>query len=103
MRGRTVNTHVALAIAQIGNQTVALYVGKMRGITEQMFATGRPLDDDELVAYILTGLDANFNPFVSSFITEIELISIKEMCAQLVICMRIIWCSKQDLVGPLLT
>jgi hypothetical protein len=50
MKGHTVNTHVALAIAQIGNQTVALYVGKMRGITEQMFATGRPLNDDELVA-----------------------------------------------------
>jgi hypothetical protein len=46
--------------------------------------TGRPLNDDELVAYIHTGLDANFNPFVSSLIAKTEPISISELYAQLV-------------------
>jgi hypothetical protein len=41
----------------------------------------QPLDDDELVAYILTGLDDDFNPFVSSLITKIEPISVSELYA----------------------
>jgi hypothetical protein len=41
----------------------------------------QPLDDDELVAYILTGLDDDFNPFVSSLITKTEPISVSELYA----------------------
>jgi hypothetical protein len=84
MRGCAVNTHIALATAQKGNQFIAEYVGKLHALTDEMSTIGRPLDDDELVAYILTGLDADFNAFVSSLITKTKPISISELYAQLV-------------------
>ena len=55
-RARAVNTRLALATAQKGQQTIAEYVGKMRALGDEMAAAGRPLEDEELVEYILTGL-----------------------------------------------
>jgi hypothetical protein len=76
MRGRTMNMRIALATTQRGNQSITEYVGKLHALADEMSATGRPLDDDELVPYILTGLDVDFNPFVSSLITKTEPISV---------------------------
>jgi len=55
-RARAVNTRLALVTAHKGQQTIATYVGKMRALGDEMAAAGRPLEDEELVEYILTGL-----------------------------------------------
>jgi hypothetical protein len=39
---------------------VAEYFAKMKGYADDMTATGRPLENDELVEYIITGLDREF-------------------------------------------
>jgi hypothetical protein len=31
----------------------------MRGYADEMAATGKPIDDDDVVSYILNGLDAD--------------------------------------------
>jgi hypothetical protein len=36
---------------------VAEYVRRMRSLGDDMAAAGRSLDDDDMVEYILTGLD----------------------------------------------
>ncbi|WVZ95274.1 hypothetical protein U9M48_041059 [Paspalum notatum var. saurae] len=56
----------------------------MRALGDEMAAAGRPLEDDELVEYILTSLDVDFNPIVSALITKTEPISVNEMYSQLV-------------------
>lgn len=47
---------------------IAEYVGKMQALGDQMVAAGRALEQEELVEYILTGLDEDFNPIVSALV-----------------------------------
>jgi hypothetical protein len=82
-RARAVNTRLALATTQKGNMTVTEYIGKMRFLGDEMAAAGRPLEDDELVEYILTGLDNVFDPVVSSVLARTEAISVSELYSQL--------------------
>jgi hypothetical protein len=63
--------------------TVAEYVGKMKSLGDEMAAAGRPLEDDELVEYILTGLDEEFDSLVSSVLARSELITISELYSQM--------------------
>jgi hypothetical protein len=37
--------------------SVAEYINKMRSLREEMAVAGRPLEDEELIEYILTGLN----------------------------------------------
>ncbi|WVZ77133.1 hypothetical protein U9M48_025033 [Paspalum notatum var. saurae] len=82
-RAHAVNTRLALATTQKGNMTVAEYVGKMRALGDDMAAAGRPLEDEELVEYILTGLDYDFNGLVSALVTRTDPVSVNELYAQL--------------------
>ena len=75
-RARAVNTRLALATAQKGQQTIAEYVGKMRALGDEMAAAGRPLEDEELVEYILTGLDLDFNPIVTSLVARQDSVTV---------------------------
>jgi hypothetical protein len=50
-RARTTNVHLALATTK-DNMMVAQYYGKMNGLTDEMSAAGKPLDNEELVMYI---------------------------------------------------
>jgi hypothetical protein len=59
--------------------TVAEYVGRMRSLGDDMAAAGRSLDDDELVEYILTGLDEEYDSLVSSVLTRAYPISVGEL------------------------
>jgi hypothetical protein len=45
-----------LATTQKGNLPVSEYFDKMKVLGDDMAATGRKLDDEELVEYILAGL-----------------------------------------------
>jgi hypothetical protein len=39
--------------------SIASYFLTMRGYVDEMAATGKPIDDDDVVSYILNGLDAD--------------------------------------------
>jgi hypothetical protein len=67
-RARAVNTRLALATTKNGIMMIAEYVGKMQALGDQMVAAGRALEQEELVEYILTGLDEDFNPIVSALV-----------------------------------
>jgi len=49
-----------------GDQFASAYYTKMKGLTDEMAAAGKKLDDDDVIDYILNDLDADYNPFVSS-------------------------------------
>jgi hypothetical protein len=82
-RARAVNTRLALSTARKGSSSVADYVGKMKALGDEMAAAGRPLEDDELVEYILTGLDEEYDSVVSSVLGRTEPISVSELYSQL--------------------
>lgn len=82
-RARAVYMRIALSNTKKGSSPVAEYFTKMISLGDEMAAAGRPLEDEELVEYILTGLDEEFNPLVSALIARVEPISIKELYSQL--------------------
>lgn len=82
-RARVINTRMALATTQKGNMTVTEYVTKMRGLADEMESAGKKLDDEDLVSYILAGLDAEFNPLVSVISARVEPISVGELISQM--------------------
>lgn len=63
--------------------TAAEYIGKMKALGDEMAAAGRALDDEELVEYILIGLDMDFNQIVSGVDAHTEPITVLELYAQL--------------------
>jgi hypothetical protein len=63
--------------------SVTEYFGKMKALGDEMKAVGRSLDDEELVEYIITGLDEEYTPLVSALCARVEPISISELFSQL--------------------
>jgi hypothetical protein len=59
-----------------GDMSVTEYFGKMKALGDEMKAVGRSLDDEELVEYIITGLDEEYTPLVSALCARVEPISI---------------------------
>jgi hypothetical protein len=53
-----------LVTTRKGTQSVASYFSAVRGYDNEMAAVGKPLDDDDIVPYILNGLDANYNSLI---------------------------------------
>jgi hypothetical protein len=45
--------------------TMVEYIMKMQSLGDKMAGAGRPLEDDELVEYILTRLNEEFDSLVS--------------------------------------
>ncbi|WVZ67677.1 hypothetical protein U9M48_016724 [Paspalum notatum var. saurae] len=83
VRARAINTRLALTTTQKGTMLVSEYFAKMKALGDQMAAAGKPLEDEEMVAYILNGLDADFNGLVSALVTRVEPISVAELYTQL--------------------
>lgn len=47
-----------------GGLTAAAYYAKMKALGDELAAAGRPVDDEEMVTFILVGLDFDYNPLV---------------------------------------
>jgi hypothetical protein len=82
-RARVVNTCLALAMTQKGSSMLTEYFNKMRSLAKEMVAAGRRLDDDELVEYILTSLDFEYNLIVSFVLARIDSLTLSELYVQL--------------------
>ena len=75
---------MALATASKGSSSISEYFTKMKSLADEMASAGRKLDDEELISYILTGLDLEFNLVVSVVAERIEPITVNELYTQLV-------------------
>uniref|UniRef100_A0A453IN55 Retrotransposon Copia-like N-terminal domain-containing protein n=1 Tax=Aegilops tauschii subsp. strangulata TaxID=200361 RepID=A0A453IN55_AEGTS len=76
---RVNNIRTALINTQKGTQSVATFFAHMRGLADELAAAGKPLQDDELVSYILHGLDMDYQPLVSALDARITPVSIDEL------------------------
>jgi hypothetical protein len=72
------NTRLALETTRKGNLSAMGYFSKMKALGDEMAAVGRPLDDEELIEYIITSLDEEYTPLVSTICARAELISLSE-------------------------
>jgi uncharacterized membrane protein YgcG len=82
-RARTVNTRIALATTRKGNMSVTEYVAKIKFLADDMTSAGKKVDDEELVSYLLVGLDEEFSPVVTAVGARTESISVGELVSQL--------------------
>ena len=84
-RGRIINMRMALATAQKGSSTIAEYFSKMKSLADDMASEGKRLEDEEIASFILAGLDAEYNPIVSSVTSRgKEPLSLGQLHTQLV-------------------
>jgi hypothetical protein len=82
-RARTVNTQIALATTKKHHLSVADYYSKMRSLVDDMASSRTPLRNDELVSYILAGLDEDYNSVYTVVTSRVEPITPSELYAQL--------------------
>jgi hypothetical protein len=75
---RTMNTWLALGTTRKGNLSAMDYFNKMKVLGDEMVVAGRPLDDEELIEYIITKLDEEYTPLVSVICARVEPISLIE-------------------------
>jgi hypothetical protein len=57
----------------------AEYIGRMKTLGDEMAAAGRKLEDDELVEYILTRLDEEYDSLASNVLARTDPISVSEL------------------------
>jgi hypothetical protein len=56
---------------------------KMKSLADEMASADKALEDEELVSYIMAGLDFDYNPIVSAMVARVEPISVGELYTQL--------------------
>jgi hypothetical protein len=69
------------------------YFSRVKGITDNLAAAGEPLRDDEIIAYLLTGLPEEYDSLVTSVNTRVEPMSLNDIYTNLLSFeMRLIQC-----------
>ena len=78
-RARTGNVRIALANLQKGNSNITEYVGKIRTLCDELVASGKKVDEEDVVSHILAGLDEEFDPVVSAMCSRVEPVTVPEL------------------------
>jgi hypothetical protein len=65
--------------------TCTAYYTMMKGFADEMAAAGKRLDDEDVICYILAGLDVDFNPFVEAFTAKTKPQTLHDLYSQLLI------------------
>jgi hypothetical protein len=74
---------MALANTHKGSLSVAEYLAKMQSLGNDMSTTGKALDDEDLVQYILAGLDEDYDSVVNSVLAHPQAITVSELASQM--------------------
>lgn len=62
--------------------TALVYFNKMNAIADKLASPGKKVEDDEIISFILTGLDGEYNPIVTSVMGRTDQILLSELYAQ---------------------
>jgi hypothetical protein len=71
-RARIVHLCSKLSSTCKGDLSYAAYYAQMKGYADEMAAVRKRLEDEDVICYILAGLDFDFNPFVEAFTAKTE-------------------------------
>ncbi|KAK1692072.1 hypothetical protein QYE76_008769 [Lolium multiflorum] len=82
-RSRINNLRIQLAKGSKGNLTVAAYFAKIIGFADDLAVAGKPLSEDEVVSYILAGLDSDYNSLVAAIDAQKEQITLDDLYSRL--------------------
>jgi hypothetical protein len=82
-RARIVHPCSKLASMHKGDATSIAYYSQMKGFADEMVVASKRLDDEEIICYILVGLDIGFNPFVEAFTAKTNPQTLNNLYSQL--------------------
>jgi hypothetical protein len=70
LQSRTRVTHLRRELQSIrqGSKTCSAYLQEAKNLANQLAAIGKPTDDEDLISFIISGLNPTFNTFVTTFI-----------------------------------
>jgi hypothetical protein len=80
---RSINTRITLATTKKNQSSVIEYYTNMSAFADDLATSSTPLCDDEFVAYLLAGLDEEYNPVFTSIVARVDPISPSELYSQL--------------------
>lgn len=83
-RTRVINTHMALATTQKRRSTITEYFAMVKALADDMVSTGKKLDDEDLASYMLSGLNIELSPVMSTVDARTKPISLGKLYTQLV-------------------
>lgn len=77
-------THLRMQLSTLkkGNMTTSVYFNKMKAIADELAGAGKKVEDDKMISFILTGLDSEYNPIVTSVMGCTDQISLSELYTQ---------------------
>jgi hypothetical protein len=82
-QARIVHLRSKLSCTCKGESTCTAYFTHMKGFTDEMVAVEKHLDDEEVICYILEGLDHEFSTFVETFMAKTEPQTLNDLFSQL--------------------
>jgi hypothetical protein len=82
-RARVINMRSALSMTKKSDITISKYVAKMKALTDEMTPVGKRLDDEDLISYILAGMDSDFDPIISAIAARVEPIVVTKLYGEL--------------------
>jgi len=78
-KSRTLQIHYQLATVRKGNVLIANYFQKLTGLVDTLAPIDQPLNEFDLVSFLLAGLSSDYDSFVTSFTTRVDPISLEEL------------------------
>ena len=79
-RSRVTHLKRQLQNLKQGSKSCLEYIQGAKHMADQLSAVGKPVDDEDLISYIVSGLNSSFTPFVTSysFATRDSVLSLQE-------------------------
>jgi hypothetical protein len=81
-RVHTVNSRITLATTKKGDFSIVDYINNMCVMGGELAVASKPIDDNVLISYILTGLDFEYNSVITTLIAK-EKLTLGEVYSQL--------------------
>lgn len=66
-----------------GSMTMLEYIERKRSISDSLVENVHPVNDEDLIVYILNGLDSSYGNFITAFMMKSEALTVDDLIGYL--------------------